>query len=192
MKIFIPMILLCYSINTYAFFTDWTFGVGSISESLGQVQETTAGDTNGFDFTPFAKIQTTSPFILNHDFLFEAGTTLPRSSRDSDVTRMNYWVNFLMEYDFGIVKPHYGIGMYFTRLSMDGTPQALTNGGNNQTFATPNGSATSGNLTINLGIKLDIPQSNIDLTGQVMILNTEDSEERSVNALISLNYDMGQ
>lgn len=190
MKIFKLMILIGLCFNSMAFYNNWSLGVGTISEQVGQIQETIDGEKNGFDFVPFARISFVSNFIFNHKFIGELGSTLPRESRDSAVTRMNYWLNFLMSKDLGFFRPQYGIGMYFTRISMDGTPQSLTNGGVPTTFQTPDGSAVAGNLVLTLGADLDFT-SDVFLNTQIMALNPEDSEERAFNIMLSLNYDMG-
>jgi hypothetical protein len=190
MKIFKLIILIGLCFQSMAFYDKWTLGVGTISEQIGQIQETIDGDKNGLDFVPFARLSTISEFILEHKLIAEIGSTLPRSSRDSDVTRMNYWLNFLMSKDLGFMRPQYGLGMYFTRISMDGTPQALSNGGVPTTFQTPNGSAVAGNFVVTLGTDIDFTQE-LFFNVQVMALNPEDNEERAFNIILSLNYDMG-
>ena len=191
MKIFKMILVLVVTINAHSvFFKSWSIGGGTVSEQIGQVQEDLDGETNGLEFNPFARITTISDSFFGHDLISEFGITTPRSSRDSDVTTMNYWLNFLFSKDYGFIRPQYGAGMYFTRLSMDGTPQDLSNGGDPQTFQTPNGSAIAGNITLILGLDIDLPQE-LYFNLQAMVLNPEDSVERAFNILASINYDLG-
>lgn len=190
MKILKMILLLGLCAQTMAFYKSWSLGVGALSESYGKIQTDAQGNTNGLDFTPFFKVQSLSDFFLNHDLQLELATTLPRDSRDSAVNRMNYWFNALMSYDLDFIKIQYGPGMYFTRLSMDGTAQELPNGNSTKSFATPNGSTVAGNLVLSFALDAPIPTTDLTFNSQAMILNPEDSDERAVNILLSLSYKM--
>ena len=172
-------------------FENISFGAGSFTENVGKVQVDIDGNTEKFDFNPFFRFTGQRDFYYNHKLLVEAGTSLPRGSRDSDVTRLNYWLSFLFKYNGNsFFKPHYGVGFFFTRLSMDGKPQQSYNANVATEYQTPDGAVYAGNNVVILGADMDISKEyyfNI----QAMALNVEDKVERSFNYFLSLNYNFG-
>lgn len=193
MKKLILLLSVTLCLNSSAFFKAYSFGVGSLSENVGDIQTEDAvdGETNSLEFNIFGRVMARTHNIYGFHYEFELGSTLPRSSRDEAVTRWNYWFNILMKKDFGAFVPHIGLGWLFTRLSMDGETQYLQNGtSSSDAFATPNGAVVAANTVVIFGT--DIYFSNkIFANIQYTISNIEDSLERSSNIFLSLNYNYG-
>ncbi len=190
MKLQIITLLLLFSFNASAYFENVSFGLGTLSENIAEVQseDSVDGSTNTLEFNPYFNMKTMSEFYFGLDYHLEAGITLPRSSRDEAVDRLNYWFNFLISKRVGILQPEFGLGFFFTRLSMDGEPQYLSNGNDSSVeFSTPSGAVVATNNVIILGLGIHtITQWYFNI--QSVFLNIEDSQERSVNILMSVNY----
>lgn len=190
------LLTLLISFNTPAFFSNWSIGAGTLTEHVGEIEESIGGETTKFEFNPFFRIQTQipEPFYFYHDIYTELGISTPRSSRDTAVTELNYWINFnfyphIKESITEYIRPYYGFGFYFTRLHMDGEVQVLENGGVEQEFQTPSDTSIAGNNVVNLGTDINITKE-VYTNLQVMVLNIEDSTERTFNYFISLNINL--
>ncbi len=193
MKLLNITLLFLLSFSGQAFFKDIKVGVGTLSENIGEVQteDVVDGSTNGFEFNPFINIKGQNTFFIGLDYDIELGVSIPRSSRDSAVSRLNYWSNFLVSKKIGLFRPEIGLGFFFTRLSMNGESQFLSNGNDSSVeFSTPSGAVVATNNVVILGLTFE---TLIDLSfnGQINFLNIEDSEERSTNFFLSVNYSLG-
>ncbi|EQC44023.1 hypothetical protein M900_1241 [Bacteriovorax sp. Seq25_V] len=177
------------SVNCLAYYKNISLGLGTFTEQVSKIEEEIGGKTNTFEFNPYASLKFDFDFYFDHDFIFEFGLSTPRSSRDTDVTRFNYWTNFLLRYDFTNFRPVYGFGFLFTRLSMDGSPQYLNNGGTEKEFQTPAGSTTAVNNVLIVGTDYMFDKE-IFANIQLMALNAEDSDERAFNYYLSLNFNL--
>jgi hypothetical protein len=183
------MIFLAYSLNSSAYYNWLSLGVGTFTEQPNKIEESIGGETNSFEFNPYANLRFGFDGFLGHDTVLEVGLSTPRSSRDSAVTKINYWTSFLLQKNYTFFRPTYGVGFYFTRLSMDGAPQTLNNGGVSQEFQTPSSSSTALNNVLILGSDFLFDQ-NFYGALQVMVLNPEDSIERAINYFIALNFNL--
>lgn len=173
--------------TTFAAYKSTSLGLGILTEQVSKIEQSPGGSTNSFEPIPYLKGQFTFDFLESTDFVLEAGVSMPRSSRDSALTKFNYWFNALGQNQFDNFIVNYGAGLFYTVLSMDGTTQILNNGGVDKEFQTPNSSSTASNLTLNLGLNYLI-DPNFYLSADISSMNPEDSTERAFNYFISINY----
>lgn len=173
-------------ISSFSYYRTFSLGLGVFTEHASKIEETPGGDTNSFEANPFVKAKFDFSFTDYFNAVFEAGLSTPRESRDSAVTRLNWWTNFLLESEYKNFRFNYGPGLFFTRLSMDGTPQVLNNGGVDREFQTPDSGSTASNLTMNVGVNY-FANKDIFVALDVMALNPEDSLERAINYFFSVN-----
>ena len=185
--------------NSYAFYDNFSVGIGGHSELSSDVQKEGSADSETEDFSPeiFFKGSMHGSLIFGPDYEIQIGSSIPSSSQDTSVTKWNYWLNFLLGKKVSFIEPQIGFGFYFTRLSVDGSTKTLQNGNNPATvFQTPEGAVVATNNVILTSLNV-YPGA---LTGndhffvniQVNFLNIEDSQERSQNIFLSLNYKLGQ
>jgi len=151
MKKLIYLFTILTTVNNLAYYKNISLGLGTFTEEVSKIEEEVGGATNTFEFNPYAVLKFDFDFYFDHDFVLELGLSTPRSSRDTEVTRLNYWSNFLLRYNFTNFRPVYGFGFFFTRLSMDGSSQFLNNGGQEKEFKTPSGSSTAVNNVLTVG-----------------------------------------
>lgn len=189
MKIIKITIVILSTISCFAFYDKLSFGVGTFTSDVGQIEKEVGGSTNTFEFNVFLKSQLEFDIFWDQRLIFDFGFSFPRSSRDTHVQKINYWTNLLHFSDFGIFRLHYGLGFFFTRLSMDGQTQVLNNGGVDQEFQTPSGSSFAVNNVLVTGASINV-DSEMYIELQANVMNVEDSLERAFNYFLSINYSL--
>lgn len=189
MKIILILNILLITLTSFADYKSTSLGLGLLTEQASKIEETPGGETNSFDATVYAKGQMAFSLYENFDFVFELGLSVPRGSRDSAVTKFNYWGNFLLQNSFQDFSLNYGVGLFYTVLTMDGSPQTLNNGGVEKEFQTPDSMSTSSNLTLNLGLNYAFSED-IYLSLDTSVLNPEDTIERAINYSFSISYEI--
>lgn len=178
--------------NDFAY-KSFSLGVGIFTEEASKIEEdATTNEVNSFETNPFLKAVMTYQTPFEQNLLFEVGVSTFRESRDTMVTRINYWGNILLQNYFldETLSFNYGLGMFFTTLSMDGQTQTLNNGGVEKDFATPSGSSTASNLTANAQANYYAFGPDFYLSLDVSILNIEDSMERAFNYFFAINFEL--
>jgi hypothetical protein len=181
---------LCTTFNAFAFFKNVTIGAGTFTEHTAKIYDNLAGDKNTFELNPYIRLTGSRDFYFDHDLTLEISSSLPYSSRDSDVSKINYWTLAKLTKNIEDWSFHYGGGFYFTRMSMDGKEQTSTNAGVSQVFQTPEGAVYTTNNVLCLGLDYHLSKDYF-FNLQSIVLNVEDSLERSFNYSLSFNYNYG-
>jgi hypothetical protein len=196
MKTLFPTILICFlSISIQAKSTlfdikDFYAGAGTLTQFVGRIQQDESGATNNFDFNPYLAIGT--EFGLYKDFSFapEFAFSFPKSSRDSQISKMSYWAQLFAIYTYSDFKLKFGPGLIMNRISADGGTQSLNNGTGTSDFPMPNGSSTSRNLTLNTALEWQFINT-VSARFEGWVVNLSDSESRSFSYTLSAYYHFG-
>ena len=187
-------IALCLiSINTHSFFKNYTFGAGLLAENRAvQTEGSVDGREEGLSPKLFFRASVKDSIMTITDYEIEAGVSVPSDSQDSTISRLNYWLNFIVSKKLGLFEPQFGLGFYFTRLSIAGGTKSLQNGTTTAVFTVPEGSIVATNNVIILGFNhypSYITGNQLTyLNFQTYFLNVEDSTESQTNFFLSLNY----
>mgnify|MGYP005633290015 FL=1 len=191
-------IFLCLVLLPMAFATEWgqiedvSFGVGSFTEHINQVQIDRAGSRNSFDLTPMLSANMEWAFNESFSLIPEFAITLPESGRGPNIKRFSYF--FLADGAYklktessGIIYFLAGGGLALKTLSSSGGSETLQNGTGTASFPLPDGSSTSRNLVLDFGIKY---KSNYDFSvlGKGMVYNLSSSRNRSFSFMMGVNW----
>ena len=190
---FILVLFTVLNLKTSAYFDNYTFGAGLFAEnSAVQKEGSTDGTEESLGPKLFFRASFKEDLMQVADIEVEAGVSLPSDSQDSTVSKMNYWLNFLLSTRLGLFEPQAGFGFYFTRLSIAGGTKELQNGTTTAVFTVPEGAVVATNNVLILGLNhypsYVTGNENTYFNFQINRLNAEDSVEAQTNFFLSLNY----
>lgn len=153
LKVILKLSVLLICSSSYASIDDVALGVGTQTQFVGKVQTNESGSTNKFEFNPY--VSATAEFSLTERFSVfpEFGLLIPDSTRDSQISKMTFFVLGVAGYEINDWVLRAGLGLQMTRISGDGGVQVLDNGNGQTSFPMPQGSATSRNVITNLGVE---------------------------------------
>ena len=191
-RLFCTVIGLLFCTSLHAFVQGWSdfvMGAGNLTHQAGKYASD-VGSVSYFEFRPLLTASYRYEYSPELSFIPEAGITIPESSDDETSSTLYSFLNAPIAYHYGDWTFRFGPGFFFTRISGKGGTLRLQNGNTTDEFPVPNGSATTRNLTWNLGV-----QTNFDKDWSarfdVSILKLFDSEKRAMNHLLTLNYHFG-
>lgn len=170
--------------------TDAFVGFGNLTQFVGRIQTDDSGSTNSFEFNPYLTAGASFHLLNSLSFDPELSFDFPSSGDDGYIKTWTYWVQLPMAYRYKEFKFKFGPGFLFNKISAEGGAVTLNNGTSTSDFPLPNGSSTSRNLTVNLGVDWEfIDDFSTRLEGWV--INLSDSESRSFNYTLSFYYHFG-
>ena len=191
-KYSLPLLLLVSSplVAIESPLKDFNFGVGNLSQFIGRLQTNEAGDRNGLTFEPFVGAEFRIDLTPRWSLAPEFAVGLPREGRDSNITKLTYWVSGSVGYSIRDYILQAGLGLFMNRVSGSGGSSELPNGTGTDSFPLPDGSATSTNLTTHIGLRyFFLPDWSAKT--QLHVYNLEDSDERAVSWLLMFSYHLG-
>jgi len=165
-------------------------GAGNLTQFVGRVQTDDSGSTNSFELNPY--VSAGASFHVWNSFTFdpELSFDFPSSGDDGYIKTWTYWIQLPVAYRYENFKFKFGPGFLFNKISAEGGTVTLNNGNSTSDFPLPNGSSTSRNLTMNLGVDWEFIKD-ISIRTEGWIINLTDSESRSINYTISFYYHFG-
>tara|TARA_R110002049_G_scaffold276811_2_gene455083 strand:- start:240 stop:833 length:594 start_codon:yes stop_codon:yes gene_type:complete len=183
-------LFFCTSVNAFVQgWSDFAVGLGNLTHQAGKYASD-VGSVSYFDFRPVLAASYRYEFSSEFSFIPEVGITLPETSEDETFSTLYSFFNAPIAYHSGDWTFRFGPGFFFTRINGKGGTLRLQNGTSTDEFPVPNGSATTRNLTWNLGVQTSFDKewsARFDLA----ILKAFDSEKRAMNHLLTLNYHFG-
>tara|TARA_R110000868_G_scaffold334233_4_gene594950 strand:- start:12967 stop:13560 length:594 start_codon:yes stop_codon:yes gene_type:complete len=191
-RLFCVVISLIFCTTAQAFVTGWSdlaFGIGNLTHQAGKVASD-VGSVSYFDFRPVLQLSYRYEFSKEFSFIPELGVTLPETSEDETYSTLYAFMNAPLAWHYDYWTIRFGPGFFFTRISGKGGTLRLQNGATFDEFPVPNGTATTRNLTWNLGVQAAFDKewsARFDLS----VLKLFDSKRRAVNHLLTLNYHFG-
>lgn len=178
--------------RSQAFAYDANLSVGNLCEYIGRIQTDDKGSTNVCSFRPY--LGGAVDYLFFDDQLIlspEITLSIPKSNRDSKITKTNLVLLANAKYKVSIVHFVLGTGLFITRIAGDGGTETLKNGNSTDDFPVPEGSAFTRNFIINAGFGVDFNQKwSADL--HTYIFNLTKSEDRSFSLALSGTYHFGE
>lgn len=177
---------------------DFSFGIGTQTQFVGQVEKDVDTEefnrtskvkesTHKFQFNPYltaaAKISLTDRFSFYPEF----GVLIPDSTRDPLISKMSYFFLGSLGFEIQDWVLRAGLGLSMTRISGKGGTQVLDNGNGQTSFPMPEGSATSRNVTLNLGTEYFLHQ-NISARLETSVYNLINSRNRAFTYQLAFYY----
>jgi hypothetical protein len=174
--------------------TESTISIGNLNEYIRKIQTNENGDLNTFSFTPYLDYKlnfSLDEYLKNTFFNLELGTTLPKSDKDPNTSRIKFFslANFLYRPNSHFVG--LGAGLFFTRISGNGGEETLNNGSTTSSFPLPDKAVISRNMIVNFFYGYQF-KSNINLEMQVLGFNITTKEERAFSIGTSIAYRLGE
>ena len=191
-RLFCTVIGLFFCTSLHAFVQGWSdfvMGAGNLTHQAGKYASD-VGSVSYFEFRPLFTASYRYEYSPEFSFIPEVGITLPETSDDETSSTLYSFLNAPIAYHYGDWTFRFGPGFFFTRISGNGGTLRLQNGNTTDEFPVPNGSATTRNLTWNLGAQTNFDKdwsARFDLS----ILKLFDSEKRAMNHVLTLNYHFG-
>lgn len=191
-RLFCTVIGLFFCTSLHAFIQGWSdfvMGVGNLTHQAGKYASD-VGSVSYFDFRPVLSASYRYEYSPEFSFIPEVGISLPKTSDDETSTTLYSYLNAPIAYHFSGWTFRFGPGFFFTRISGKGGTLRLQNGNTTDEFPVPNGSATTRNLTWNLGAQAHFDKD-WSARFDISILKLFDSEKRALNHVLTLNYHFG-
>lgn len=186
------VLFLFLSPASYAFeqgWSDFSMGLGSLTHQAGKIA-TDVGETSLIEFRPTLVASYRYELASEWSFIPEIGIALPETSEDETHSTLYSFLNLPIAYHIENWNVRFGPGFFFTRISGKGGTLRLQNGTGFDEFPIPDGSATTRNLTWNLGTQYNFDQD-WSARFDMAVLKLFDSEKRAVNHLLTVNYHFG-
>lgn len=189
-KSFLFALLLWIPIKSFGFGypSDFTVGVGNITQFVGKVQTDTAGGTNGFEFSPYLNFGLELPLpFFKLSILPQLGLLIPKDGRDKRINKFEYFIIGDIGRHFSDFLIRLGAGLFMTNINSDGGTQELQNGNTTTAFYMPSRSYTARNLILDLGVEY-MPHKKWSVRTEALVFNAEDSLDRAFSYTISFHY----
>ncbi len=166
---------------------DLTFGLGTITQQAFHVYTDSASSKNSFEFRPLlvaqGEYQLTDQFSLFPEF----GFLWPGGARDPLISKMSYYLATHIGYKFGDFLFTTGLGLFYTRISSDGSTQELPNGVGVDAFPMPEQSSTSQSVTMHFGVDY-LLSYDWSVRFDTSFYNIASGANRAFNYALLLNY----
>ena len=188
---FLTLFSLIISHNAHARLSDFSVGLGNLTQYIKRVQEDEAGDLNSFDSNLF--LTTTAKLDLpwkKFGFYPQFGFLFPEKGRDPLIKKWHYYIIGDLGFNIHKFQIRAGVGLYMTRISGSGGTQDLPNGSSTTSFFMPAKSTTSRNLIANIGAHFLIHRlwsGSLELHA----FNLEDSTDRAFSYSFAFHYHFG-
>lgn len=191
-RLFYAVISLFFCTTAHTFeqgWSDFSMGLGNLTHQAGKYASD-VGTVSYFDFRPVIAAAYRYEFNSEFSFIPEIGATLPETSEDETYSTFYSFINLPLAWHYDYFTFRFGPGFFFTRISGNGGTLKLQNGNSTDEFPVPSGTATTRNLTWNLGLQAAFDKewsARFDLS----ILKLFVSEKRALNHLLTINYHFG-
>lgn len=187
LKLLVFTLFIAHGSQLMASFEDVALGVGTQTQFVGKVQTNEAGDTNKFEFNPYVSAQAEYALTDSLSLYPEFSILWPDSTRDSQISKMTFFVLGAIGYEIRDWVVRAGLGLQMTRISGDGGTQLLDNGTGQTSFPMPEGSATSRNLITNIGADYFF-HADWSARAETTIYNPTNSRNRAFGYQLAVHY----
>lgn len=166
-----------------------TVGIGGLVTHAGQIQTDKDGGKNTFRFDPFISVDYRYNLSNTWSLRPEFGVAMPQSE-EGDHTRTSLFLFYNVGY-FIMPKTEMqmGLGVFYSKVSSESQTVTLNNGSGTQTFYRPEGSVTSYNSTLNIGLQQYI-YDRFSTKMDFLVMDLFSSESRTLSYLLALRYDL--
>lgn len=163
------------------------FNMGSLTESVGEVQISSSGETRSFDFNPAIGASFVFPMSSRFEIIPEINWVLPRKTGEDKV----YKNLFMLRADLGYklvdwLRLRLGTSVMFLNTHGSGGKVSRDNGNGQTTFYRPDSNSSSFNNTFDLGVEalLDVWA----FRAQTYTYSLFNEERRQYSYMLMLTY----
>ncbi len=176
--------------NSYAKY-DFIGSFGNLNEFVGKIQTDDQGTVNVFSVNPVLNLAVEFEYSPNFIYSPLIGFNFPKSDRDENTSRFNFYALMNLKYKFSDFYLLSGLGIYYTSISGPGGDESLNNGNSVDSFPLPDHTEFARNLIVNLGLGYQF-NPEIDFLLHTYIFNIEDKDQRAFSIGTNLNYHFGE